>query len=54
GKTCWTGNVLADLPAVPPHLADHDSRNNRLLLAALEQIRPQVDEAMARFGADRV
>ncbi|MCA7001003.1 beta-ketoacyl-[acyl-carrier-protein] synthase family protein [Dickeya solani] len=54
GKTCWTGNVLADLPAVPPHLAAHDSRNNRLLLAALEQIRPQVDEAIARFGAERV
>ncbi|RNM20950.1 beta-ketoacyl-[acyl-carrier-protein] synthase family protein [Dickeya undicola] len=54
GKSCWTGNVLAELPAVPSHLTTHDSRNNRLLLAALEQIRPQVDEAVARFGADRV
>ncbi|MEM0672517.1 MULTISPECIES: beta-ketoacyl-[acyl-carrier-protein] synthase family protein [Dickeya] len=54
GKTCWTGNVLATLPTIPPSLAVHNSRNNQLLLAALEQIRPQVDEAIARFGADRV
>ncbi|MGC0151710.1 beta-ketoacyl-ACP synthase [Chromobacterium vaccinii] len=30
------------------------SRNNALLLAALEDIRPQVDAAIARFGANRV
>ncbi|PWC19440.1 beta-ketoacyl-[acyl-carrier-protein] synthase family protein [Brenneria corticis] len=54
GKACWTGSVDADLPAIPPALAEHDSRNNRLLLAALAQIRPQVDKAIARFGADRV
>ncbi|MCL2893824.1 beta-ketoacyl-[acyl-carrier-protein] synthase family protein [Brenneria tiliae] len=54
GKACWTGNVDADLPAIPSALAEHDSRNNRLLLAALAQIRPQVDKAIARFGADRV
>jgi 3-oxoacyl-[acyl-carrier-protein] synthase-1 len=30
------------------------SRNNQLALAALAQIRPAVDAAIARFGADRV
>ncbi|RLM22452.1 beta-ketoacyl-[acyl-carrier-protein] synthase II [Brenneria alni] len=54
GKPCWTGNVDADLPAIPHGLAEHNSRNNQLLLAALAQIRPQVDEVIARFGADRV
>ncbi|MEE3651686.1 MULTISPECIES: beta-ketoacyl-[acyl-carrier-protein] synthase family protein [unclassified Brenneria] len=54
GKACWTGNVDADLPAIPDALAEHNSRNNQLLLAALAQIRPQVDEAIARFGSDRV
>ena len=30
------------------------SRNNRLALAALERIRPQVDAAIARYGAERI
>lgn len=46
--------VDGELPGVPASLAAHDSRNNRLLLAALAQIRPQVDAALARFGHDRV
>ncbi|MCT4704271.1 beta-ketoacyl-[acyl-carrier-protein] synthase family protein [Enterobacteriaceae bacterium H20N1] len=51
---CWIGRVTAELPAVPEHLPQHNSRNNRLLLAALAQIQPQVDEACARYGRDRV
>ncbi|WP_435954283.1 beta-ketoacyl-[acyl-carrier-protein] synthase family protein [Dryocola sp. BD626] len=51
---CWVGRVTGELPAIPASLPQHDSRNNRLLLAALAQIRPQVDEAIARYGADRV
>ncbi|XBS70901.1 beta-ketoacyl-[acyl-carrier-protein] synthase family protein [Acerihabitans sp. KWT182] len=54
GKPCWTGRVDGELPAIPPAFADHNSRNNQLLLAALGQIRPAVDEAIARFGAHRV
>ncbi len=54
GKPCWTGRVDAVLPAIPPAFAEHDSRNNQLLLAALAQIRPAVDEAVGRFGAERV
>ncbi len=30
------------------------SRNNRLALAALERIRPQVDAAITRYGAERI
>lgn len=52
--SCWTGKVTGELPAVPDTLTDHDSRNNRLLMAAAEQIRAAVDEAVATFGADRV
>lgn len=51
---CWVGRVSGELPAIPACLPQHDSRNNRLLLAALAQIRPEVDEAIARYGADRV
>lgn len=53
-QSCWLGNVEGELPDIPADLAMHRSRNNQLLLAALAQIRPQVEEAIARFGHDRV
>lgn len=46
--------VDGELPAIPDTFRDHRSRNNQLLLAALAQIRPQVDRAIARYGRDRV
>jgi 3-oxoacyl-[acyl-carrier-protein] synthase-1 len=46
--------VTGDLPAIPSRFAPHRSRNNQLLLAALAQIRTQVDAAIGRYGKDRV
>ena len=48
------GGVEGDLPAIPEHAVAHRTRNNQLLLAALAQIQPAVDAAIARFGRDRV
>ncbi|MGL4726808.1 MAG: beta-ketoacyl-[acyl-carrier-protein] synthase family protein [Scandinavium sp.] len=48
------GGVDGELPDIPEEFASHRSRNNQLLLVALEQIQPQVDAAIARFGRDRV
>ena len=48
------GGVEGDLPAIPDHLSAHRTRNNQLLLAALAQIQPTVDDAIARVGRDRV
>ncbi len=48
------GRVRGELPEIPPLLADLACRNNRLLLAALAQIRPEVNEAIRRFGHERV
>ncbi|PTA77831.1 beta-ketoacyl-[acyl-carrier-protein] synthase family protein [Serratia sp. Nf2] len=48
------GGVEGELPVIPASFSAHRSRNNQLLLAALEQIQPQVDEAVARFGRDRI
>jgi 3-oxoacyl-[acyl-carrier-protein] synthase I len=44
-------SVLPDMESLSP---SHRSRNNQLALAALAQIRPQVDAAIQRFGAERV
>jgi 3-oxoacyl-[acyl-carrier-protein] synthase-1 len=48
------GKVTAELPAVPLELARHDSRNNRLLLAAFSQIRADYEAALAKYGRDRI
>lgn len=46
--------VEGELPAIPDDFSAHRSRNNQLLLAALRQMQPQVDEAIARYGRERV
>ncbi|MFS2003929.1 beta-ketoacyl-ACP synthase [Duganella sp. CT11-25] len=54
GRELPLGSVQAALPSVA-HLPPHQrSRNNALALAALAQIRPAVEAAIARHGADRV
>ena len=51
----FVGRVTAPLDqALPDALSPYDCRNNRLLLAALAQIRPAIDEARERFGARRI
>ncbi|MGY4025751.1 beta-ketoacyl-[acyl-carrier-protein] synthase family protein [Aeromonas rivuli] len=54
GRLTPVGRVREALPPVPDTLAAYDSRNNRLLLAALAQIRPSVDALVTRLGADRI
>jgi 3-oxoacyl-[acyl-carrier-protein] synthase-1 len=54
GRALPLGRVTAALPDAGHLPLRQRSRNNRLALAALAQIRPAVDAAIARFGADRV
>lgn len=53
-QPCWLAGIEGELPQIPAALAKHASRNNQLILAALEQIRSQVDAAIRQFGNDRV
>ncbi|MGN6092776.1 MAG: beta-ketoacyl-ACP synthase [Luteibacter jiangsuensis] len=48
------GAVHAPLPAMPPGLAHRDTRNNRLLLLAAQEIEADVRAAIARFGSARI
>ncbi|MCX4160842.1 MULTISPECIES: beta-ketoacyl-[acyl-carrier-protein] synthase family protein [Paraburkholderia] len=51
----FVGRVMAPLDIAPPAaLAHYDCRNNRLLLAALAQIAPALENARARYGARRI
>ncbi len=54
GRMLPIGRVKAALPPVDHLPLPLRSRNNQLALAALAQIRPAVDAAVARYGAHRV
>ncbi|TCS35549.1 3-oxoacyl-[acyl-carrier-protein] synthase-1 [Paucimonas lemoignei] len=54
GRTLPLGCVNAALPAIGHLPLQQRSRNNQLALAALAQIRTEVDAAIARFGANRI
>ena len=48
------GAVAGSLPSVPDRLAHVDCRNNRLALAAIEEIEPAVTAAVRRHGPERI
>ncbi|WP_447831593.1 beta-ketoacyl-[acyl-carrier-protein] synthase family protein [Aeromonas salmonicida] len=54
GRLTPVGRVEGALPEIPAAFAPYASRNNRLLLAALAQIRPALDKALVEFGPVRV
>lgn len=54
GRTVHVGKVTAELPPSPPSAAAYDCRNNRLMLAAILQIRSAIDEAICRHGPARI
>ena len=48
------GEVNACLPTVPVELSEFNCRNNRLLLAALEQIEDEVQRCIKQYGHQRL
>ncbi|NWJ41188.1 MAG: beta-ketoacyl-[acyl-carrier-protein] synthase family protein [Geothrix sp.] len=48
------GRVPGQLEALPARFADDDSRNTRLLLAALGEIQDEVDREISRHGRHRI
>ena len=50
----YFGRVSGELPPIEGTLKRYDCRNNRLLLAAFQQIEEEVAAAVERFGASRV
>ncbi|PWW04649.1 beta-ketoacyl-[acyl-carrier-protein] synthase family protein [Mangrovibacter plantisponsor] len=48
------GGVDGELPVIPETFHAHHTRNNQLLLAALAQIQPTVDQAIAQYGLERI
>ncbi|WP_028455807.1 beta-ketoacyl-[acyl-carrier-protein] synthase family protein [Chitinilyticum litopenaei] len=53
-RPAQVGAVATELPELPRELAQFESRNNRLLLAASRQIDAEIRELVVRLGAARV
>lgn len=53
-RAVMAGAVEKELPPISANLVRYDSRNNRMLLAALLEIEPDIRAAIAKYGADRV
>lgn len=54
GRTSWVGRVKEKMPQVPERFDHYTCRNNTLLLGAFEQIRPQLEVMIARYGKHRI
>jgi 3-oxoacyl-[acyl-carrier-protein] synthase-1 len=54
GHTARVGRVAGPLPELPAAEAGADNRTARLLMAALEEIRPELEAERDRLGPDRI
>jgi 3-oxoacyl-[acyl-carrier-protein] synthase I len=55
GRALPLGNVRVPLPSIPASLgANRDNRNNRLLLAAAQEIEPDIQTVIGRYGRERI
>jgi 3-oxoacyl-[acyl-carrier-protein] synthase I len=53
-RTVEVGAIQESLAPLPSALAPYDSRNNRLMQAALAEIAAAVEDATSRYGRDRI
>ncbi len=54
GKDARVGRVLSELAPLPSAFGIDDSRNARLLLAALEEIRDEIEAELVKHGPTRI
>ncbi|PIQ42508.1 MAG: beta-ketoacyl-[acyl-carrier-protein] synthase II [Gammaproteobacteria bacterium CG11_big_fil_rev_8_21_14_0_20_46_22] len=54
GRTTRIARVHEKLSVLPAYLSRYDCRNNRLLAAAYDRIKPSVEALIEKFGASRI
>lgn len=52
--TTYVAQVDVELPAIPDELSEFKSRNNQLALHALAQLKPELEQAKAQYGVERI
>jgi len=53
-RPVYVGEIQAELPEIDKRFRVYNCKNNRMLLAALEQIKSTVDSMIRKFGSDRI
>jgi 3-oxoacyl-[acyl-carrier-protein] synthase-1 len=51
---CYLGHAYGELAIIPASLKRFQSRNNQLLLTALQQIKPAIERAISIYGKTRI
>jgi 3-oxoacyl-[acyl-carrier-protein] synthase-1 len=54
GRELFLGRINDNLPALPQQWQVYDCRNNQLLMAAVAQIMPTIENMLNQFGAHRI
>lgn len=54
GSTAYVGEVQGSLPPVPDELSVYASRNVAMTIAAADEIRDEIEDAVAKYGRGRV
>lgn len=54
GSAVYVGEVQDELPRIPPALSAYASRNLALMIAAADEIRDDIDQALSRYGRQRI
>ncbi|MFT5489407.1 MAG: 3-oxoacyl-[acyl-carrier-protein] synthase-1 [Paracoccaceae bacterium] len=54
GTPVFVGEVPGTLPEIPDDLAVYASRNLKLMIAAADEIRNDIEDAISRYGRDRI
>ncbi|TNH06011.1 beta-ketoacyl-[acyl-carrier-protein] synthase family protein [Testudinibacter sp. TR-2022] len=50
----WLGHIEAELPPIPEELQLYDCRNNQVLAFCLQQLNPEIQSLIERFGRERI
>ncbi len=53
-RSVLVAEAMGEVPPLPAALAQWDCRNNRMTAIAIEEIRPDIDRAIARYGRGRI
>ena len=54
GKSTVVGKVTSELPSISDEFTNKNTRNNRLALSSLLQIKTEINSAIKQFGSDRI
>lgn len=53
-RAAMVGEIEGELPVIPGHLTQYNTRNNQILLCAAQQIETKINNAKQEYGSQRI